>query len=521
MGAMILSWAGQIALALVLLYLFVVALRHVLRGKGEVRAVGLVAALLLLPAFAFVHWYGDWNFAPEAPLSDPSRWWVIPVGGEGGQPSRTLNLATIALLFSILYLLATGAVLALASWHNRSRGGQIQALHRGLMKWTAVTIGFLVYLHALGISLTPLLFGMGAASIVVGLALQEPLSNLFAGLALDMEGAFHPGDWIRVDVDGGTVGKVIDKGWRTTRLLTQEQELVTLPNRVMGGQKIVNYHKPEPLHAHRLVIGASYKDPPIKVKETLRTILLGEPQIARDPAPAVRTINYGDFAVEYEMRFFLTDYGQQTRVKDEVMTRVWYAFQEDGIEIPFPVRTVHVKERAQLAEEQGAIEKTSGQIADFLRSVPSLGRHLASDDFAFLAANAFQRAYAAGEPVIRKGTMGDAVFFVREGSCEALLPGGGKRRLETGEYFGEMALLRAAARTADVLAAEGGATVVRVDRECMVRLFDRYPGLREEFLRTEDLRRRDSGMARAPEDKVAESMAARLRRAVRNYLVPW
>ncbi|MBE0618180.1 MAG: mechanosensitive ion channel, partial [Proteobacteria bacterium] len=236
----------------VFLYAFTVCVRHVFGGRGATRAIGVVAAVLLVPALAAIHWYARWDLSATSPLNDPSRWWVIRVDGPGGQPAWTLNLVVAAVIFSVLYAGATALVAALASWHNRARGGHIQALHQGLGKWLLVATGLLVYLKAVGFSLTPLLFGMGAASIVVGLALQEPLSNLFAGLALDMEGAIEQGDWVRVDVDGGTVGRVIDKGWRTTRLLTLEQELVTLPNRLVGGQKIVNFQRPEPQHAHTL-----------------------------------------------------------------------------------------------------------------------------------------------------------------------------------------------------------------------------------------------------------------------------
>ncbi|MHB8766957.1 MAG: mechanosensitive ion channel family protein, partial [Deferrisomatales bacterium] len=233
---------GDLAVALALAYAFTLLLRHGLRGDGEARAASLVAALLLVPAAAVIHWHGGWDVSAASPLNDPARWWVIPVAPAEGQPARVVNLVTAAFLLGLLYVAATAVVAGGAAWYNRRRGGPLQALHRGLVKWLVVVAGLLVYLKTLGIALTPLLFGMGAASIVVGLALQEPLSNLFAGLALDAEGAIRQGDWIRVDVDGGTVGQVIDKGWRTTRLLTLDRELVTLPNRVMGGQKIVNYH---------------------------------------------------------------------------------------------------------------------------------------------------------------------------------------------------------------------------------------------------------------------------------------
>ena len=125
----------------------------------------------------------------------------------------------------------------------------------------------------------------GAASVIVGIALQEPLSSLFKGVALDLEGVFHRGEWIRVGGQGGVAGQVVDKNWRTTKIMTIDDELITIPNSVLGSEQILNYNQPESAHVHRLQIGTSYNDPPVKVKEILRTILIREPRIEKHPHP--------------------------------------------------------------------------------------------------------------------------------------------------------------------------------------------------------------------------------------------
>jgi len=123
--------------------------------------------------------------------------------------------------------------------------------------------------------------------------------------------------------------------------------------------------------------------------------------------------------------------------------------------------------------------------------------------------------------VILKGTMGDALFVVREDWCEVALPRGGTRRMEAGEYFGEMALLRVGPRTADVVAGEAGATVVRLDRESVVRLFQYYPDLRQEFEHTKETRSREAGIAAAEGPRATEPLVARFCRAARKLLIPW
>ena len=511
----------DLSLGLVLLYLLIVAVRYIAKGEKEGRLVAVLGATLLLPAVAVFHWFAHWDFSAAGPLQDPARWWAVSISDSAGQPNGMVNLLILAPLFALLYLIATLLLTLFGNWYQRRFGNPLQNLHLGLLKWLMVIPGLLIYLKFQGVSLTPLFFGMGAASIVVGLALQEPLSNLFAGLALDLEGHIRPGDWLRIDVDGGTEGKVIDKGWRTTRLLTINQELVTLPNRVLGGQKILNFYWPDRVHGHHLRVSASYNDPPGKVKDVLRTVLLREPRILRTPQPQVRTMAYGDSSIEYDLRFFINNFSDQMEIKDEVMTRIWYAFRENGIEIPFPIRTVYFKERPQIEEEKQRLLKQGEDLAAYFRDLPCLNRHLALKDFEFLAQNAVQSDFAPGEALILKGIMGDSVFFVRHGWCLAALPDGRTKRIEEGEYVGEMALMQLAPRTADVRAGEAGATVVRIDRESLLRLFRFYPGLRQEFVKTLSDRQVETGQVPVNIQQTHDSLGRRLRKAAKQILRPW
>ncbi len=517
---MSLKLLADLPFALVLLYLFLAGGKQALHRRRDAKAAGLVVVLLLVPSLAMIHWYGGWDFSTDSPLNDPNRWWNIIVSNKASGGSKIFNLITTAFVFATVFLSGTIFVDGLTFWYNRQHGGHIQALHRGLIIWLAVATGILLYLKHQGISLTPILFGMGAASLVMGLALQEPLSNFFAGLSLDMESAIKIGDWIRVDVDGGTVGKVVDKGWRTTRLLTLDEELITLPNRVVAAQKVSNYCQPTKLHVHNILISSSYNDPPVKVKEVLRTILLREPRIAKNPPPAVRTVAYQDYSVDYELRFFLYDYAQNPIVKDEVLTRIWYAFKYNKIEMPFPIRTLHIKENEQLVREETERNEQLQDLFNFLQSLPFLQEHLLLQDFDFLARNAFQRSYAPGESVIIKGIMGDALFVVRQGWCDVDLPNGDRKRLEPGSYFGEMAMLKSGPRITSVLAGDQGAVVVRLERECMNKLFGYHPKFREQFEHVHNARSLESGFAPETSEQ-EETFRETINRVLKDLLTPW
>ena len=294
-----------------------------------------------------------------------------------------------------------------------------------------------------------------------------------------------------------------------------------MPNRTLGSEIILNYNQPRISHAHKLYVGTAYKDPPVKVKEILRMILLREPRVLQNPQPQVRTIKYNDFSIDYELKFWLADYGKHPQIMDAIMTEIWYAFKFYGIEIPFPIRTIHAKGRQSLTEEESYRSERVDDLESFLRSLHFLNEHLTFRDFDFLAQNCFQRSYRPGEFVVHRGELGDALYIVRDNWCEVRLSGGETRRIEAGLYFGEMGLLSLTPRSADVAAGAEGSRVIRIDRECMTTLFKRHPGLRETIVQVRDERLVDGGHLRPVE---AEKPVSRFRRAYRgakDFLKPW
>ena len=210
---------------LIYCYLFFVFLKEGLKRERDVRSFWLVLAFFVLPLVAATHFVGRWDFSTEAWWNLKGRWWCweIPSPEKGG-PSTSFNVITAGLVIAVLFTVAT-ALIGVFSWYYRiKRRNEVLAIHRVLIKLAVILVGLAVYLRSENISLTPLWVGMGAASIVVGIALQEPLSNLFTGVALDIEGVLKQGQWIRFGGPDGVVGRVVEKNWRTTKLLTNDDE---------------------------------------------------------------------------------------------------------------------------------------------------------------------------------------------------------------------------------------------------------------------------------------------------------
>ncbi len=512
---------GDGVVCLAALYLIYIFLRQSIRSRAEVRAIFFVTAILLVPFVLSAYFVYDGAvldvFDSTLELNqNADNWWIYEVEIKEGDETRLVNIIRTVYIVSSLYIGATFLVWMLSAFWLRLKGSGPLAIHKALLKWAVVIIGCLI---CLGIKIGPILLGMGAASIILAYALKEMLENLFTGMALEMEGSFRAGEWIRLH-DSDTVGRVYEKNWRVTKIRTLDDEAITIPNRLLGTEKILNYDKPTKYHARILNVGTSYNDPPVKVKEVLRTILIREPGVRKDPPPRVRTIAYSDFSINYEMKFWINDYGNHIQIEDSIMTKIWYTFKFYGILIPFPIRTIHTKEHKELDAEAHEIEEVVKAKREFLKNLHYF-RELYISHIDFLARNSFRRRYMPGEHVIYKGEIGDALYIVMEGSCEAVLPDGKQPILEKGNYFGEMGLLGRASRTVDVLAGGEGAMVLRIDKHGMDVLFDVYPDLVKEFREVLIARKKELPSRETVVEIKREPLYRRIRRGAGDFFKPW
>ncbi len=497
----------QIGTAALLAYLFLVGVKLVIRKTRDLRQAGASLAILLVPALAVRQWkpaWFDWSF-----------------GGSVAVPfDEASTVITIAAL-----LVGVNLVAALVDF-LRTRAGreEMLELHRAMLK-----IGLLVVVGSIAFKVlnpefefSKLLASAAVGSLVLGFALQETLGNLFAGLSMETENLFKRGEMIQVG-ESGLRGTVVEKTWRGTILRTNDGVQVYLPNNEIGKQTVVNYDRPTRVLAMRLKFSAAYDAPPMYVKETIAAVLAAEPEILQKPKFDVWTDGYGDSAINYEVRFWVKDWPTSIETRDRVNTAIWYAFRERGIEIPFPIRTLHAVDPAELkrtADERA--ERVRG-VAERLRSVEPFKSLATDDDCAFLAENARLERHAAGRPVVKKGDHSDAMFVIEKGSCVVQLPNGQSRELSAGAHFGEIGLLHGAQRTTDVLAGGDGAVVVRLGRLAVMKVLVRREALRAALDQTSTARL-DELKALAGADGAAVAQPMRpfdLVLRVLRLLLPW
>ena len=310
------------------------------------------------------------------------------------------------------------------------------------------------------------------AAAVLGFALQETLGNIFSGLSLSMGRPFEPGDWIR---SGTHLGRVKGIAWRATTIVTRANERLEIPNSVIAKDVLFNYATGAV--RDEIDIGLSYGVPPNHVREVVLTLLRDVPQVLREPAPEVLAWNYADFSIEYHIRYWISDYGVQEHVRDRVASSLWYALKRHSIEIPFPTRTIHVRDAGRDEDERADAAFERELMAD-LRQVDWL-RGLNDEELRMLVPSVAVRQFGAGELLIRAGEQGASMFIFRSGTAEvfAHTADGQTRHLATytrGDVTGEMALMTGDPRTASVRAITD-VEVIEMDREGFARLFKEHP----------------------------------------------
>jgi small-conductance mechanosensitive channel len=320
----------------------------------------------------------------------------------------------------------------------------------------AIVVGLLV-LVATFVFEDKLLTTSAVGAVVVGFALQDTLGNAFAGLALQSEKPFRPGNWIQV---GNFEGRVVEVTWRATKLRTKSGNFVVVPNNVAGKEAITNYSEPALPTRLELDVGASYLSTPAEVKAGILEALSQVPRVLATPAPDTLLQAFDGSAINYRVRFWVDDYEFDDEAKDEVRTAIYYAFARRNIEIPWPIEVGYEREwpEPDAATKQQQRENALARVDLFARLTDEQRREI--------AAGTAIRLFGNGEAIVRQGTPGHSMFVVCSGRVAVLIEPSQHEvaTIEQGGYFGEMSLLTGEPRTATVVA-RGDVTVLELDAE--------------------------------------------------------
>ena len=378
-----------------------------------------------------------------------------------------------------LTLLSTAVVIALVDrylWDLYFEQRRQTVIPKFLRELVALIIFLIALLLVLSVGyhaesqLKWLLSGSGVAAIVLAFATQNMLGGVVAGMTLQINKPYKVGDWLQVNE---RFAEVMEINWRSTRLRTNDGIYLDIPNNEIVRQTIVNLHYPAELHAMRIVVGVDYNTPPNKVKDALLHATLHAEWVQKNPAPKVFLKDFGDFAISYEIKFWMLNHEDYNNVCDAIRTNVWYEFKRQGITIPFPIRTLEInrKPSARPQEEQS-------KARTILQSEP-LFECLSEEQLNGLIRNARAVHFGRGERLIEEGAEGESMFVLVDGTAQVSVSQNGSAIrvgvLRTGDCFGEMSLLTGERRTATVRA-EHDCEALEISKPVMAALLRDAPG---------------------------------------------
>lgn len=259
----------------------------------------------------------------------------------------TDKVLLVLMIGSVTYAAAQAAIGFIR--HSGSRTDNAVA-YVGLTQTTVriaiVVLGGLVLLHSLGISITPMITALGIGGLAVALALQNTLANTFAGIYITLSRHIRPGDFLHLDT--GEEGVVTDITWRATTIRTRWNNIIIIPNDRLAQAIITNYNLGDKRFRLVIQVGVSYDSDPEHIERVLLDVAhkaIGEVEdLLADPEPLVMfRPGFGDFSLGFRLIVHVTSYARQFRVQHHLHKRIFARFREEGIEIPFPIRTVHLR----------------------------------------------------------------------------------------------------------------------------------------------------------------------------------
>ncbi|HUN50782.1 MAG TPA: mechanosensitive ion channel family protein [Candidatus Sulfotelmatobacter sp.] len=353
---------------------------------------------------------------------------------------------------------------------------------------------------------TGLLATSGVVAIVLGLALQSTLADLFSGIALNIERPYRIGDWIALE--GDLEGQVTEFNWRATHVTTITRDDVVVPNSVVAKSRIVNYSFPTRIHGVKFTVSLHDGTPPARGAEILQHAIINCKEVLREPPPRVKASAFGAGSIDYSVRFFVAEYGHSVRVKGEVLDLIYRHAAWAGAPLSTPRQDIHMLEPEKEADRpppaQGLIDRLP-----LFQSLPPSER-------GSVAALLTRREVAAGDTVVLFGEPGDSMYFIDRGIFSVTRQYANQpeevSRLGPGEFFGEFAMLTGEPRSATVSALTP-ATIYELRKSDIAPILKLRPELKGELSRVLADRRATNDGAQARPELVGEddaTLAARL-----------
>ena len=327
--------------------------------------------------------------------------------------------------------------------HRPRDGKLLQDLLAGLIYLAAF---FAVVTYVFDLPIQGLLATSGVVAIILGLALQSTLGDVFSGVVLSFSRPYRPGDWI--SLDGGTDGRVIEMNWRATHVLTGRRDLAIVPNSTIAKSKIVNISSPSGIHGVTITVQLDAKTAPSTGADILEHAILNNRLIVATPAPSVTVKSINATYTEFEITFFVEELASSTRAQNQLFDLIFRHLAAAGIDL------ATAQNQGRSVEEQAAPGPQTG--LERVLELVAIFATLTSEERKMVAAQLKPKSYDRGETVLEPGTTLRSLFIVGSGVLSFTREEGLGEiellRLGPGDHYGEIGMLTGAPATAKITA---------------------------------------------------------------------
>lgn len=346
--------------------------------------------------------------------------------------------------------------------------------------YLGVTLSALAYVF--GIAIGTLVATSGIIAIILGLALQSTLNDVFSGLALTLGRPYGIGDWILLA--DGTEGRVVENTWRSTHLLTATNNIVVLPNSFLAKIGLTNVSRPDEAHQVALQLRVTPTHSPQVVLETIRQAMLASNHSHHGHAPLVSLKGLDALAMDIDLLFYVSHPAERIGARNEVADLVYRQCRASGIALAPP-------KSATILWSEAAIPAAKPQSAqELLRSNPAADC-LSDDQIAAMAQDARLRHFPRDELLPTGGVPG--LMIIRSGAAVRSLAETEIRRLSAGDIIGELA-----ADDPSTVRALTALEVYELDHHACQAMLRDHPAFRTEILDRQRSTANAANVASAP-----------------------
>lgn len=390
------------------------------------------------------------------------------------------------------------------------KGGEalgVSQISRDIVQATIYIVTAIAAARAAGADAQSVATTGGLVTAGLTFSLQQTLGDLVAGLLLQAQAPFKVGDWIAYSDNPRQIGRVAEINWRATKVVTNDQIEVTVPNSLLGRAQIVNFVEPSPVMRRMFRFEVGYQHPPRVVQQAALAAARDVEGVRASPQPVCWLIEFAGSAIAYHLVFFIDDVERREPIDSDVRVRLWYALRRAGIEFQFPRQELSLIDDAAARLEQERVEHARRlEVFDAIDVLAPLSR----EERARLAKTARTQLFVAGEPIVREGERSTEMFVIEQGEAVVVADRGRREiaRLGPRDFFGEMALLTGEARTATVRAATDCVACV-IDKPTLEAVLAGHPGLLGEISHVVAERQRENARRRGEPDETRDQQALR------------